>query len=171
MRKKLTVAAIATLAEGNYADTIHAGLNLRIGARRRTWSVYYRRAGKLKQSTLGHFPKMGLADARKAAAELVERVQAGAAPPPPQPHPSAALSLGELIDRYEAHRRRKGGRGLKSLPHALRIVRNNLKDYLGLPAASFSKHDLRAARDVVAARAPTLSNRLLANVAPVLRFG
>ncbi len=146
------------------------GLNLRVGTTRKTWSVYHRTGGRLKQSKLGYFPAMALADARKAARELLERLAAGAPPLPPEPHPSASLTLGGLIDRYQAHRRRKGGRGTKSLAQSIRVVRNGLKDYLALPAASFSKHDLRVARDVIAARAPTAANRTQAYLSPILRW-
>ncbi len=112
---------------------------------------------------------MGLADARKAASKLAERVEAGAPPEPPAPHPRAAvLTVGGLIDRYERHRRRKGGRGMKSLDEAMRTVRRGLADYLKLPAVQFSKADLRAARDVIAARAPTAANRFQAYLRPVL---
>ena len=133
MRIKLTAVVIPTLPQGNYADVLCPGLNLRIGTKRKTWSVYHRAGGRLRQSKLGYFPSLGLADARKAAGELVERVQAGAPPPPSEPHPSSRLSLDGLIDRYEAHRRRKGGRGTKTLDHGLRVVRNGLKGYLALP--------------------------------------
>ena len=158
------------MEEGNYTDMICPGLNLRVGTTRKTWSVYHRTGGRLKQSKLGYFPAMALADARKAARELVERLAAGAPPLPPEPHPSASLTLGGLIDRYQAHRRRKGGRGTKSLAQSIRVVRNGLKDYLALPAASFSKHDLRVARDVIAARAPTAANRTQAYLSPILRW-
>ena len=76
--------------------------------------------------------------------------------------------MGGLIDRYERHRRRKGGRGMKSLDEAMRTVRRGLADYLKLPAVQFSKADLRAARDAIAARAPTAANRFQAYLRPVL---
>ena len=78
------------------------------------------------------------------------------------------LTLGDLIDRYEKHRRRKGGRGMKTLDEAMRTVRRGLEDYLKLPAAQFSKADLRAARDKIAARVATASNRFQAYLGPVL---
>src|SRR4051794_35517849 len=87
MRMKLTAVAIPTLPHGDFADLAYPGLHLRIGAKRRTWSVFHRQGGRLKQSTLGYFPAMGLADARKAAGQLVERVQAGA---PPSATPTAS---------------------------------------------------------------------------------
>ena len=172
MKKKLTAVAVASLPPGIYTDAACAGLTLRVGVKRRTWSVFHRVGGRLTQTTIGHFPTMGLADARKAAGTLAERIEAGAPPEPPAPHPRAAvLTLGGLIDRYERHRRRKGGRGMKSLDEALRTVRRGLADYLKLPAVQFSKADLRAARDVIAARAPTAANRFQAYLGPGARLG
>ena len=171
MKKKLTAVAVASLPPGIYTDAACAGLTLRVGVKRRTWSVFHRVSGRLTQTTIGHFPTMGLADARKAAGTLAERIEAGAPAEPPAPHPRAAvLTLGGLIDRYERHRRRKGGKGMKSLDEALRTVRRGLADYLKLPAVQFSKADLRAARDVIAARAPTAANRFQAYLGPVLRW-
>ena len=88
MKKKLTAVTVATLPDGNYTDSAHPGLTLRVGANRRTWSVFHRLGGRLKQTTIGHFPAMGLADARKAASALAERVEAGAPPEPPLPSPA-----------------------------------------------------------------------------------
>ena len=171
MKKKLTAVAVATLPPGNYTDSAHAGLTLRVGAKRRTWSMFHRLGGKLTQTTIGHFPKMGLAEARKAAGDLAERVEAGAPPEAPPPHPRAAgLTMGQLIDRYEKHRRGKGGKGMKSLDEALRTIRRGLDDYLKLPAAKFAKADLRAARDKIAANAPTMANRFQGYLAPLLRW-
>ena len=45
MKKKLTAVGIPTLPKGNYTDAACAGLNLRVGAKRRTWSVFYRIGG------------------------------------------------------------------------------------------------------------------------------
>ena len=69
MKKKLTAVAVATLPPGIYTDAACAGLTLRVGVKRRTWSVFHRLGGRLTQTTIGHFPAMGLADARKAAGD------------------------------------------------------------------------------------------------------
>lgn len=169
--KKLTVIAIKSLPPGNYADAGYPGLNLRIGVHRRTWSVYHRVGGRQRQTRLGFFPAMGLAEARRAAAELVERVDAGGAPLPPKPHPRAALTLEQLVDRYEVHRRRKAGRGIKTLAQSMRTIRSGLEGYLTLPATAFTKADLRAARDTIAGRgALTQANRFQAYLSPILRW-
>jgi integrase len=143
---------------------------IRVGVKRRTWAYRYRLGTKNRRAKLGYFPAMGLAEARSAAARLAERVEAGAQPLPPEPHPRAtAVTLGELIDRYEMLRRREGRR-VKTLTSAMRTVRAGLKPYLGLPAKQFSKADLRAARDAIAERAPLQANRMLSYLNPVLKW-
>jgi integrase len=171
LKKKLTALGIAALPQGNYSDAIYPGLNLRIGAKRRTWSVFHRLGGKLTQTTIGHYPAMGLAEARKAADGLAERVEAGVPPEPAKPHPrAAAITLGDLVDRYERHKRSKGGRGTRTIDEAMRSVRKGLQQYLALPASAFSKHDLRAARDAIAKTAPTAANRFQAYLSPILAW-
>src|SRR5262245_34922655 len=150
-RKKLSAIAIGTMPPGNYPDHIVPGLMLRVGANRRTWTYRYRSGGKNPRLALGHFPKMGLGEAREAARKAIERIDGGAMPAKAEPHPRSAdaLSLGALIDRYEALRTKEGGR-IKSLPEAMSSLRRNLKQWLPLPAAQFSKADLRVARDQTA---------------------
>ena len=67
---------------------------------------------------------MGLQDARIAAGKAQERVELGAKPQGPEPHPRSpqALTMGSLIDRYEKLRR-KEGRNTKTLDEAMRSVR------------------------------------------------
>jgi hypothetical protein len=77
MRKKLTALILPTLPQGAYHDSGSPGLQLRVGKTRSTWSAFHRLAGKLKQTTLGHYPQMSLSDARKAAAALADAVEAG----------------------------------------------------------------------------------------------
>ena len=72
-----------------------------------------------------------------------------------------ALTLGALLDRYEALRTREGKR-IRTLPEAMRLLRRSLGPYLSLPAGEFSKADLRAARDaMVEADAVFAGNRML----------
>src|SRR5262245_61606990 len=114
MKKKLTALAIPSLPKGQYPDALMPGLNLRVGARRKTWEVRYRKSGKRHADRIGYFPAMGLAEARETAAALLKRVEAGVAVPVAERiiHPQSpdALILGKLIDRYEKARRLKGGR-------------------------------------------------------------
>ena len=83
---------------------------------------------------------MELAEAREAARKLIDRADRGVPVETPAPHPrsSTALTLGGLLDRYEALRTREGKR-IKTLAEAMRLLRRNLKPYLSLPADQFSQ--------------------------------
>jgi integrase len=170
MKKLLSAVAVPKLGTGEYWDPLIPGLALRVGARRRTWTLRHRVSGRHRRDILGYFPTLSLADARAAAGKLLERMEAGAAPLPPAVHPRAALTLGALIDRYEALRQREGHR-IKQLAPSMRALRAGLADYLNLPAAQFSKADLRAARDAIAERgSPIAANRLLGYLGPVFKW-
>jgi hypothetical protein len=170
-KKKLTAISIPNLSAGDWHDSVVPDLILRVGTNRKTWTYRYRRGTKRQRQTLGYFPRMGIAEARDAARKAGERIDRGAKPVAPDPHPRSAdvLTLGDLIDRYEALRTREGGR-IRSLPEAMSSLRRNLAPYLALPAVEFSKADLRAARDHTAARGIVAGNRLLAYLGPVMQW-
>ena len=171
-KKKLSALTVPTLPPGAWPDAIVPGLTLRVGAKRRTWTYRYRSGGKNPRLKLGHFPALGLQQAREAARRAAERIDAGAPAPAPVPHPRSpsAVTLGALIDRYENLRRAEGSR-IKTLDDAMRTLRENLKPWLSMPAAEFSKADLRAARDAVVERGSIIQgNRLLAYLGPVMRW-
>ena len=171
-RKKLSALSIPTLSPGNWPDTVTPGLTLRVGANRKTWTYRYRAGGKNPRLTLGHFPKLTLAEAREAARKASERIDNGVMPAAPAPHPrsAAALTLETLIDRYEALRTKEGAR-IKALPEAMASLRRNLKPWLSHPADQFSKADLRAARDGADKSSGMIAaNRFLAYLGPVMRW-
>jgi integrase len=171
-KKKLTAIALPSLTPGEYWDTIVPGLILRVGARRRTWQYRARQGGRYGREPLGHFPAVGLTEAREAARNYMERLDSGApaSPAPQHPRSTATLTLGGLIDRYEKMRERERTR-VKTLPAAMAVLRRCLKPWLDLPAAQFTKADLRAARNIVADRDATVqANRLLGYAGPVLRW-
>ena len=87
MRKLLSALAVPKLGTGEYWDPLIPGLALRVGARRRTWTLRHRVGGRHRRDILGYFPTLSLADARTAAGKLLERAEAGAAPLPPPVHP------------------------------------------------------------------------------------
>jgi integrase len=170
--KKLTAVALPTLKPGEWFDQGVAGLILRVGKNRRTWQYRYHANGRYHRKPLGHYPAMELAAARDAARKLIERADAGLPVETPAPHPRSAdaLTLGGLLDRYEALRKREGRR-IKTLDQAMTLLRKNLKPYLALPADQFTKADLRAARDAMVERDATIAgNRLLQRFGPVLKW-
>jgi hypothetical protein len=112
---------------------------------------------------------MELAEARDAARQLIGRLDSGAPPLPSAPHPRSAdvLTLGGLLDRYEAMRIREGMQ-IKSLPKTMRLLRHNLKPSIALRAVEFSKSDLRDVRNrLVEAGTPAASNKVLGSIGPV----
>jgi integrase len=171
-KKKLTALSIPALAPGEWYDAVLPGLILRVGVKRRTWQFRYHSGGSYHRKPLGHFPAMELAEARDAGRKLIARADKGVPIDVSTPHPrsSSALTLGALLDRYEALRNREGKR-IRTLPEAMRLVRRSLGPYLPLPAAEFSKADLRAARDsLVEADAVFAGNRMLAYLGPAMRW-
>jgi integrase len=170
--RKLTTIAIPTLAAGEWYDQGVTGLILRVGVKRRTWQFRYHGGGAYHRKPIGHFPAMGLSEARDAARKLLDRADRGIPVEAHAPHPRAAsaLTLGALLDRYEALRAREGQRS-RSLPKAMRLLRHHLRPYLSLPAEQFSKADLRASRDaMVEAGTVIAANRLLGYLGPILRW-
>jgi integrase len=170
-KKKLSAISIPSLPGGRHRDHVIPGLEIVVGKHRRTWTYRYRIGGRNPRQKLGYFPAMGLQAARDAARKLIDRIESGAAPQPAPVHPRVGLTLGSLIDRYEALRQAEGHR-IKTLPAAMATLRQQLKPYLSIPAAQFSKADLRAARDVLVEAGSLISaNRLLGYLGPVMRWG
>jgi integrase len=170
--KKLTVPALATLPPGDWFDTVLPGLSLRVGKNRRAWSCRYRGGGRYQRRPLGYYPAMGLSEARDAARKLIERVDSGAPPASPVPHPrsSSALTLGTLLNRYETVRLREGHR-IKTFPKTMRALRRHFRPWLGLPAGEFTKSDLRSVRDrMVEAGTVIEANRLLAVTGALMKW-
>jgi hypothetical protein len=58
---------IPELPEGTYLDNIIHGLSLRVGKNRRTWSYRYRNPAGQHRITIGHYPAIGIAEARERA--------------------------------------------------------------------------------------------------------
>ena len=170
--KKLTALSIPTLAPGEWYDSVLPGLILRVGARRRAWTFRYHSGGSYHRKPLGHYPAMELKEARENARRMIERLDSGAPPAPPEAHPrsAGALTLGALLDTYEVMRLREGRR-IKALAKTQRALRRHLKPYLGLPADQFSKADLRSVRDTMIEAGTVIeANRLLGALSPVMRW-
>ncbi|RVJ00930.1 DUF4102 domain-containing protein [Sinorhizobium medicae] len=169
---KLSAAALPSMPEGDHQDHVIPGLIFRVGKKRRTWTLRYRIGDKYSRDTLGYFipnapaesESMGLAEARAKAREVLGRVEAGVPTvdeKTPHPKEGGGKTVGDVIDLYEEARKKRSGKGMKTLPEALRTIRRVLKDYLNLPAKQFSKADLRKARDKVAKDAPQMSDRFM----------
>ncbi|RVP80662.1 DUF4102 domain-containing protein [Sinorhizobium meliloti] len=187
---KLTAASLNSAPEGDHTDHIIPGLTYRVGKKRRTWILRYRVGAKQHKPTIGHYvpnapddsDSMGLGAAREKAREILGRIEAGVPVVEEKAfHPKEAggLTLGGLLDEYEKMKKAKGGKGLKTLPEAMRTVRRCLADYINLPARQFSKADLKKARDKAAkgirkrkgkVGAPQMSDRFMSYLSPILNW-
>ena len=91
----LTVRSIQT--EGTFADSVVPGLQLRVRASgAKSWSLRYRKAGRRRRVTLGSYPKLGLAVARKAARSMIGEVAGGGDPAAEKKKERRAETFGEL---------------------------------------------------------------------------
>lgn len=165
---KLSALQLPSLPAGDYPDSTYPGLSFRVGKKKRVWSLRYRHGEKQKRETLGAYPKMGLKDARWAAEAFLDRIRAGA-PATPAAKQESGETLGDLIDAFERMRKAEGSR-IKTLEKATQTVRRGLADYLRLPASSFTKADLRAARDAIGEGHSHMGNRFLGSVGPILKW-
>ena len=85
-RERLTARGVEALTTGKdreeFWDTVVPGLILRVSGRsgRKTWYVRYRRNGTRRRHKLGVFPRLSLADARKAARSTMAKADEGEDP-------------------------------------------------------------------------------------------
>src|SRR5690349_20733552 len=59
-------------AQSDYFDETVKGLALRVGAKRKTWTLHLTAGGKRRRLTLGQYPAMSLASARARALTIAE---------------------------------------------------------------------------------------------------
>jgi len=177
-QKKMTAAAIPTLPPGDHPDDLVPALMLRVGVRRKTWTVRHRMQGKYRADKIGYYPAMSLAAAREAARRLLERAEAGIVPEPPVPHPKSdegeaagGMTLDQALTAYQKKREIEGGKGIKTLSVRMQQLRKDLADYLATPVGGITKADLRAARDKVLARGKAVQARnMLAYLGPIMKW-
>ncbi|RJF81635.1 site-specific integrase [Azospirillum cavernae] len=101
---KLTTKAVESAkppAPGQRLELFDAslpGFGLRVGDSNKSWFVFYRFAGKQKRLTIGHFPSIGLGEARDRAAKALQSVEVGIDP--------AVKKLADKIEKQSAAERK-----------------------------------------------------------------
>lgn len=178
--KRLTDTGIANLnppAAGRLEiwDAIVPGLGLRVGARRKTFVVMARAEGRLRWVSLGVFPGMGVAEARKKAREIIEQAQNGIDPvearrearvvKTQQRANTISATVEEYIERYAKPRQR-------SWLQTKRRLEIYLVDELGdRPVSSLTRADIVRVLDGVQEKGFAIgANRTLANIKTYLRW-
>jgi integrase len=173
-KKKLTdlfCEAVKAPAAGRveYYDAAFGGLVLRVTANgRKTWSVHYRIGGTKRRFTIGNFPAIKPAQARRAAGEALDRVSSGVDPSQekrarrsaaaPENDTFAAVAE-DYLEQYAKKNIAAGTR--KEMERLLR--RDVLPNWRNRPIGSITRGDVNKLVDGIAARgAPVQANRTLA---------
>ena len=187
MTSAITKQAINSLAarahregSGNHelVDDREPGLRVRAGKRAVTWSLLVRlKTGRRTRVTLGTWPTMSIADARRAAQEHRQQVIEGIDPNAQrQAEVEAAqrerenrLTVRQALDKYEAIKLvqlRNGGERRRSLDGKKGILR----DLVDRELASLTKAEIASRIRELAQTSPTAGNRKLAHVKAFLNW-
>jgi integrase len=129
-------------------DTKVAGLRLRVGAHRLSWSFFQQHRLHGKRSTtckaLGHWPAMNVSEARKAALIIAGRVASRRI----EPGRRSAVRLDAALDEYMKHLRAKAARKGKPPRHALNVEKLRRK-FLSPEFGRWPLADLSNAPEVI----------------------
>ncbi len=173
MKAKLTERNLTSFPEGaEVLDTMLPGFCMRVGKESRTFSVRIKHQGVSHRRKLGRHPRLSLGEARRLAREELQRIEFGVVVSQVESQ-DAALTMGEVIDKYELWKKGHSQTGRKTLERNLQVVRNELgaHNLLKLPVTFITKRELKLVRDAIADRgAYTQSNRFLAYLSPIMRW-
>jgi integrase len=171
--RSLTVASVARIkppkqGQADHFDQGFPGLALRVSyGGQKAWTFFYRlHGGKLRRLTLGHFPAMGLAEARDAWRDA--REAAGKGENPARKKPTHADSFeavaDEWLQRDQAHNR--------SFNEVKRVVERDVKPaWEGRLIANIGRRDALELIDHIADRgAVTLARRTHAHLHRLFRW-
>src|SRR6266436_7677872 len=106
MRKNLTAQFVESaqapkVGQVDYWDARTPGLSLRVSqGGRKAWTVFFRFHGRMRRLTLGTFPILSLADARRLAATALREAQHGTDPATAKQEARSADNFGELAELY-----------------------------------------------------------------------
>lgn len=158
------------------ADSYVHGLHLRIRpSGNKSWSVVLRQSGRFRRFSLGHYPGMGLTEARNEAQTLLPGLRKGDDPirdRKAQQSVQAAngvVTFADLIAAYDriAIPQKKRTR---SWPESRRTIERVFADALPVPVAQFGKANLQIGLDRTAVTAPVSARAAWEAVSPVLRW-
>jgi len=176
MQKKLTdlfVERVKPPASGRaeYFDASFPGLALRVTDKGgKSWSVFYRLNGRLRRFTIGTYPAVKAADARREAQAALDRVRAGADPTEEkrarrnERTPEADTFAAVVEDYFERHVK-QNNRNSTYVEHKRAIEHDALPKWGRRPIGSITRRDVIDLIDEIIARdARVQANRTLARL-------
>ena len=171
----MTARAVAALAvpssgQADYWDADLPGFGLRVSyGGRRAWVLRYRVRGRLRRLTLGAYPHMTLADARRAARAALHAVATGADPAGDKQAERKAETVAELTAEYLQKHAKPQKRSWREDERILNA--DVLPHWRHKRVRELTRSDVRMLVESIAERgAPIMANRTLALVRKMLNF-
>lgn len=174
-RVKLTARFVETLkspasGQTDYFDSEIPGFGLRISSKgKKTWTYCYRFHKRKRRLSIGPFPALSLADARKRARVAIVRVADGIDPVAEKIRAENARSFRELYVEFLEKHAKPRKRSWRN--DAWMAKRHLLPRWGRVKAQDVSRHDVRALVETIAdAGTPILANRVLALASKIFSF-
>jgi integrase len=160
-----------------YFDAAFPGLALRVTDRgHKSWSLHYRMHGRLRRFTLGTYPAIKPAQARREAAEALDRARQGVDPSiekqarrlarSPETETFGAISR-DYVDHYV-----RPNLAAATYKETKRILESDgLPEWHNRPISSIARREVIAVIDAITARGATVqANRTLARLRALFRW-
>jgi integrase len=167
-----SLKALKPPAEGRveYWDVENPGLGLRVSDKgRKSWVVMYRHNGRQRRLTLGVYPHLTLADARKKAKDAMHGVAHGADPAAVKQADRKAENFSELADLYLERHAKPNKRTWKTDE---RIINVELSPIFGRhKVKDVRRRDVISLLDGIVDRgSPIMANRTLELIRKIFNF-
>ena len=154
-----------------YFDASFGGLALRVTAKgRKSWSLHYRIDSRLRRYTLGNFPAIKPAQARREASDILDRVRAGIDPTVEKrerryARPPEADTFGAVAEDYLAKHLAKNAVATTYIEARRILQKDALPRWRDRPIASITRRDVLELIDAIGARGAEIgANRMLARL-------
>jgi hypothetical protein len=153
-----------------YFDAAFGSLALRVtSGGHKSWSLFYRAGGRLRRYTLGNFPALKPANARREAQRILDKVNKGEDPlaekqaqryeRSPEEETFAA-AVADYLERYA-----RKNTATSTYAETMRILEGeDLRAWQKRPLAAISRRDVNDVIDAIAVRAEVQANRTLAKL-------
>lgn len=165
-----TVASLKPVGgrQTDFWDVSLSGFGLRVSPTRAVWTLYYRHKGRKRRYTIGRYPDLPLATARRLAKEALHRIGLGADPSAEKQADRATHgdTVQALYDVYKGKASRK-----KSWSEERRVLERDVLPTWGPQLVKeVTRRDVRALIEKKAETAPVMANRLLSHVSHLLNY-